>query len=254
MRGVLRTCALLGFAIGIGCVEHKNVAGREGRETVPTSTPRTPPSAAAALSAPPSADAVPAPSVLAATDAALASPFVREEWEVVAGHWEFEETGELACECKTNSSLVYRKGAQPKNFDASFDVMFFGVESSAGLVFREVGDDFYNEATFYQFEWYTAGTHHDKRLSLMTKQFVSGASGKRGPFWIQIVEPRYPTAPYDKWTRFRVRADGDQLKTWIDGELQFEKRDPTFVREGKIGLHVFQPRKVRFRDFRLQPL
>jgi len=242
---------LLTYGLLSACVEHKNVGSRGSPTDVAAKPSVSAPSPSAVPAVASSAPVAPSTSAIAAE---AQKPFVRDEWDVIAGRWEFEENGELTCECKTNGSLVFRRGARPKDFDLSVDVMFFGVESSAGIVFRELGEDFYNEATFYQFEWYTVGTHHDKRLSLMTKQYVFGASGRKGPFWIQIVEPKYPEAPYDRWIRYRVRVQGDRIETFIDGERVFDKRDPTFVREGRLGLHVFQPRKAKFRDFALTTL
>jgi hypothetical protein len=167
-----------------------------------------------------------------------------DDWDVAIGKWHFEDDGTAWCECKATSSLLYWKRERPRDFDARVDVMFLGAESSAGLVFREKGEDFYDEATFYQFEWYSRGSHHDKRLSLMRKN----------PYWVQIVEPKTPVAPYQKWFRLRVRAEGDHLETYVDDELVFDKHDPTFVRAGRVGLHVFQPRKAIFRDFVLTSL
>jgi hypothetical protein len=170
-----------------------------------------------------------------------ARPMRREDWEIAIGKWTFED-GEASCECKATSSLLYWKGSKPKDFDASVEVFFPTVEASAGIIFRERGEDFYEDATFYQYEWYTRGTHHDKRLSLMIKN----------PYWVQIVTPKFPEAPLNKWIKMRVRAVGDHITTWIDDEQVFDKTDATFLRTGKLGLHVFQPRKIRLRDFRLE--
>lgn len=171
-------------------------------------------------------------------------PFRREDWEVAIGKWTFEENGEVSCECKATSSLLWWKASRPKDFEASVEVYFPTVEASAGILFRSRGEDFYEDATFYQFEWYTRGSHHDKRLSLM----------KKNPYWVQIVTPTFPEAPLEKWIKLRVRAVGDRLVTWVGDEQVFEKADATFLRTGKVGLHVFQPRKIRFRDFRLTVL
>ncbi|MGZ3453415.1 MAG: 3-keto-disaccharide hydrolase [Polyangiales bacterium] len=172
-----------------------------------------------------------------------ALPFRREDWEIAIGQWSFEN-GEATCTCKATSSLLYWKKEKPKDFDASVEVMFLTDESSAGIIFRERGEDFYEDAEFYQFEWYTRGTHHDKRLSLMRKN----------PYWVQIVTPTTPEAPLKTWISMRVRAVGDHLETFVDDKLAFEKHDATFVRTGKIGLHVFQPRPIRMRNWRLRVL
>lgn len=163
-----------------------------------------------------------------------------DAWEVARGAWSFEQ-GEARCAGTTGSSVLYWKRDRPKDFDASIDVRFEADESSAGIVFREVGDDFVTNASFYQYEWYTRGTHHDRRLSLMIKN----------PYWVQIVDPIVREPRLGAWIRFRVRARGDRLETWIDGAPVFDKTDATLARAGRIGLHVYQRRPVRFRDFRL---
>ncbi|MFI5300279.1 MAG: family 16 glycoside hydrolase [Polyangiales bacterium] len=162
-----------------------------------------------------------------------------EDWDVAIGKWHFEDDGSVWCECRATSSLLYWKHARPKDFEASVEVKFLGPESSAGIVFRERGEDFYDEATFYQFEWYARGSHHDKRLSLMRKN----------PYWIQIVEPKSPVAPYDTWFRLKVRAEGDHLQSFLDDELVFDTHEKSLVRDGRVGLHVFQPKKAYFRGF-----
>jgi hypothetical protein len=172
------------------------------------------------------------------------APFSPEEWQIRQGKWQFTPNGELLCEGTTYSSLLYRKKFLARDIDFSVEVMFLGPESSAGLVFRALGEHFYSDTSFYQLEWYTRGHHHDQRLSLMTKN----------PRWKQIVTPIVREAPYHKWIRFRVRAKDDLIEAFIDGERVFEKRDRTLLHAGKIGLHVFQPHKVRFRGLRLTRL
>jgi hypothetical protein len=159
-----------------------------------------------------------------------------EDWEIAAGKWSFED-GEASCDCASGSMMFWKRD-RPKDFDASIDVRFGVIESSAGLVFRE------QSGTFYQLEWYTRGTHHDRRLSLMVKN----------PYWVQIVTPIEREPPLDQWITLRVRARGDRLETWVNGESVFEKTDTSYVRAGRIGVQVFQPRKVRFAHFRITPL
>ncbi len=172
--------------------------------------------------------------------ATQAVPFRADEWDVRQGGWRFDTNGDLWCEGRGRSALVYRRGARPRDLDMSVEVMFQGPESSAGLVFRGAGEHYARE-TFYQFEWYTRGTHHDRRLSLMVKN----------PGWKQIVKPVFPEAPYHRWITLRVRARGDLIDCFVDGALVFSRRDRTYLREGALGLHVWQPRAVRFRNFRL---
>lgn len=159
-----------------------------------------------------------------------------EDWEIVAGEWSFEN-GEASCAC-TSGSMIFWKRDRPKDFDASIDVRFAVIESSAGLVFRE------QAGTFYQFEWYTRGTHHDRRLSLMVKN----------PYWVQIVTPIEREPELEKWITLHVRARGDRIETFVDSELAFEKVDATYVRAGRIGVQIFQPRKIRLARFRIEAL
>ncbi len=173
-----------------------------------------------------------------------------EDWAGAIGAWTFDH-GELVCEGKITSSAIFYEPLRPRDFDLSVQFEFESVESSAGVVFRDDGRDFHSAASFYQFEWYTRGTHHDKRLSLMKKMW---AAGQEGPWWIQIVEPKYPEAPLHEWRTFRVRAEGEHLRTWLDGELVFDKIDKTFVRAGRVALHTFQARKMRYRRFRIESL
>jgi hypothetical protein len=168
------------------------------------------------------------------------APFRAAEWQVRNGQWKFAESGELECDGRGRSSLVYHATARPRDLDVTVEVMFLGPESSAGIVFRAAGGPYARE-TFYQFEWYTRGTHHDKRLSLMVKN----------PKWKQLVKPTYPDAPYRRWIALRVRVVGDLIECFVDGRLAFRQRDKTYQRAGRVGLHVWQPRAVKFRGWRL---
>ena len=184
--------------------------------------------------------AAPAPAAAEAPASQPAGAFRAADWQVRQGQWKFTAAGELECAGKGRSSLVYHASARPRDLDLSVEVMFLGPESSAGIVFRAAGAP-YGRETFYQFEWYTRGTHHDRRLSLMVKN----------PKWKQIVKPTYPDAPYRQWITLRVRAVGAVIEGFVDGKLAFRQRDRTFPRAGLVGLHVWQPRAVKFRNWRL---
>jgi len=177
--------------------------------------------------------------LLGAGQPATAEPetvFEKRQWKVHQGKWRFEK-GELVCLGKGRSSLIYRRGFQARDFDLSVQVKFLGPDSSAGLVFRAAGKSYYRDITFYQYEWYTRGRHHGRRLSLMRKT----------PRWKQIVPPILREPPMDRWITFRVRAKGELIECFVDSKKVFTRRDRAFVRKGSVGLHVFQPRAVRFR-------
>jgi len=166
--------------------------------------------------------------------------FDPRDWRIEQGTWRFNDTGELECMGKNRSSLIYLADRKPRDLDVSVEVMFLGPDSSAGIVFRAAGQP-YSRETFYQFEWYTRGSHHDRRLSLMVKN----------PKWKQIVTPTYTEAPYRRWVTLRVRAVGEMIECFVDGTRVFRKRDRTYTRPGLVGLHVCQPRRVLFRNWRL---
>jgi len=167
------------------------------------------------------------------------------DWQVRQGKWRFEPDGAITCEGSVMSSLLQRKAFTARDLELSVQVMYLGPNSSAGVYFRSAGASFYGETTFYQFEWYTPGRHHDRRLSLMVKSPRS---------WKQIVVPIIRETPYQKWIQLRVRAEGDHLEAFVDGKRVFEKRDRTYLRAGTVGLHVFHASAVRFRDFRVKHL
>lgn len=89
---------------------------------------------------------------VAVADAGTIDPMRPELPGLGPGKWTFEPDGTLACECKSNSHVIWWKASQPKDFDAAVEVQFLGDESSAGLLFRTQGQDFYNDMSFYQFE------------------------------------------------------------------------------------------------------
>jgi hypothetical protein len=175
------------------------------------------------------------------------APRIRaKDWQGRQGRWRFGDDGVLETDGKTRSSVLVRRDVSARDLDLTVEVMFLGPESSAGFFFRAVGRSFYDDMTFYQFEWYTRGHHHDRRLSLMVKK----------PYWrwTQIVTPILREAPFNTWITFRLRAQGELIECWIDSARVFSKRDRTYLRAGRLGLHVFQPQRVRFRNLRLTAL
>lgn len=57
----------------------------------------------------------------------------------------------------------------------------------------------------------------------------------------------------DGWNTYRVRAVGDHIETWINGEKCVDLTDPEGAKQGVIGLqiHAGGPLEVRFRNLRL---
>ena len=59
----------------------------------------------------------------------------------------------------------------------------------------------------------------------------------------------------DQWNTYRIRAEGDSLKVWVNGTMTTAVRD-TIDSEGVIGIqHHGEDGKIyRFRDLRIRPL
>ncbi len=55
------------------------------------------------------------------------------------------------------------------------------------------------------------------------------------------------------WHQFRILADGDRIKVWIDGEKSVDYTDPKPLGRGFIGLQ-FNSGAVAFRKIRIKPL
>ena len=72
--------------------------------------------------------------------------------------------------------------------------------------------------------------------------------------------PDQPTAadavkPGD-WNVYRIRAEGDRVRTWINGTPSVDLTDPAGANTGVIGLqlHSGGPLVVMFRDFQMRTL
>jgi putative heme-binding domain-containing protein len=57
----------------------------------------------------------------------------------------------------------------------------------------------------------------------------------------------------EDWNTYRIRAVGDHIQTWLNGQKCVDLRDPQGDREGVIGLQIHSggPMEVRFRNFQL---
>jgi hypothetical protein len=57
-----------------------------------------------------------------------------------------------------------------------------------------------------------------------------------------------------KWNQIRVRAKGDQIQTWINGQLSSDIKDNTH-KSGTIGLqHHSEEGVYRFRNLRIREI
>jgi len=84
--------------------------------------------------------------------------------------------------------------------------------------------------------------------------------GRRG--WLNNLKENDPARKafrHNAWNRFRIRCEGDSIKTWINGVAAADLKD-SMTPEGFIALQVHgvggktTPMRVRFRDIRIKEL
>ena len=102
--------------------------------------------------------------------------------------------------------------------------------------------------------WWTAGLYDEARRGWL---HPGKLGGDEKAFTIQGKEVSKP----GEWNRLRIEANGDLIKTWLNGAPRAEIRDRLTPR-GFIGLQVHgvggdkkkEGMEIRFRNIRLQPL
>ena len=88
--------------------------------------------------------------------------------------------------------------------------------------------------------------------------YIYGEATGRG--WITKEQPIKDAYQNDQFNRFRVRAVGDRIQTWVDDTKIADIVDPKSAREGFFGLQVHGipkdsgPYQVRWKDIRVRPL
>lgn len=81
-----------------------------------------------------------------------------------------------------------------------------------------------------------------------------------GRGWISQQRKPHELLKNGKWNHYRVRAVGDRLQTWINGQAVEDLRDEESPQSGSIGLQVHGisrdqgPYEVRWRNIRIRPL
>jgi len=81
-----------------------------------------------------------------------------------------------------------------------------------------------------------------------------------GRSWITKEQPIKDAYNNGEWNRYVVRARGDRLQTWVNGQAIADVRSPESRKQGFIGLQVHSipkdagPFEVRWRDIRIREL
>lgn len=109
---------------------------------------------------------------------------------------------------------------------------------------------------------YKDGRVHGPQVEIETAPGESGYvySEGTGRAWITTEQPIKDAYQNDQWNRFVVRAQGDRIETWVNGQAIADIRDAESSRKGFIGLQVHGieketgPFEVRWRDIRIRQL
>ncbi len=109
---------------------------------------------------------------------------------------------------------------------------------------------------------FKSGRVHGPQVEIETAPGESGYlySEGTGRGWITTEQPIKQAYKNGTWNRFVVRARGDRLQTWVNGQAIADIRDPDSSQKGFIGLQVHGiadetgPFEVRWRDIRIRVL
>ncbi|MGI9472501.1 MAG: family 16 glycoside hydrolase [Rubripirellula sp.] len=122
---------------------------------------------------------------------------------------------------------------------------------NSGVQIRSVSKDNYND-----------GRVHGPQVEIETAPGESGYlySEGTGRGWITKEQPIKDSYVNGEWNRFIVRAKGDRIQTWVNGQPIADVRDAESSRRGFLGLQVHGikrdtgPFEVRWRDIRVREL
>lgn len=109
---------------------------------------------------------------------------------------------------------------------------------------------------------YKNGRVHGPQVEIETAPGESGYiySEGTGRGWLSPAQPIKDAYQNDQWNRYRVRAVGDRLQTWVNGTKIADLSDEKSSHRGFIGLQVHSipkdrgPYEVRWRDIQVRPL
>jgi putative heme-binding domain-containing protein len=125
------------------------------------------------------------------------------------------------------------------NFKLSFDVKMTPNEGNSGVQFRSEPLEGFNEVRGYQADigegWWGKLYEENARAMLWDKP---------GDAHVKIGD----------WNRYEIEADGDHVRTWINGQPCVDLKDPDGNRAGIIALQIHSgpAMEVRFRNLQLE--
>jgi hypothetical protein len=129
------------------------------------------------------------------------------------------------------------------NFDLS--LQFKRGKNNGGVQFRSQRVPNHHEVSGYQADLapgLDGGLYDESRRN----RFLS----RPAPELIAHISP-------DEWHRYRIRAEGDRIRLWIDGVLtvDYAETDPAIPREGIIALQIHGgATEIRYKDVVLEEL
>ena len=186
-------------------------------------------------------------------------------WAGEPGLWRVEPGagGEPACIVGSSPGLDHNTFLTTDrafgDFDLTFECRLTPDAANSGVQFRseriaeegedEAGPD--SEIRGYQADmgagWW--GKLYEENLRGMLYGGTPGAPRPDQPTAAAAVRP-------GAWNTYRVRCEGDRVRTWINGEASADLLDPAGRKTGVVGLqmHSGGPMQVRFRGLELREL
>jgi hypothetical protein len=109
---------------------------------------------------------------------------------------------------------------------------------------------------------YKNGRVHGPQVEIETAPGESGYVYSEGTSrdWITKDQPIKDAYSNGHWNRYVVRAKGDRIQTWVNGQAIADIRDPESSQKGFVGLQVHGikkdtgPFEVRWRDIQIREL
>ena len=208
---------------------------------------------------------------LAAPDHHNADPVPLFDGETLAGwagetnYWSVEPPagGEPACILGRSPGLGHNTflttDREYSDFDLTFETKLTPDDANSGVQFRseriaEAGEETAGPASEmrgYQADmgagWW--GKLYEENLRGMLYGGKPDAPRPDQPVAAAAVKP-------GEWNRIRIRAEGDRVRTWINGEPSVDLVDPEGRKSGVIGLQIHSggALEVRFRGLELRDL
>lgn len=191
-----------------------------------------------------------------------------EGWEGDERFWRVEDgviVGETTADdpLEHNTFLIWT-GGEPGDFELRFQYRIVSEWANSGVQVRSEARDDYRVAGYQPdiatVDWIT-GIHYEELgrgiLARRGQRVHIDAGGERREERFAEEEDLYEhIVPHDEWTDYHVIAEGNTIRTKINGELMHELTDESDEARASgviaFQLHTGDPMEIRFREIELK--